>query len=203
MEVLFPTSPTARSNRLWNALSCVKAAPKAKWRQRVAAVHVLHNCPIEQPTRDVCGTGRPTSALILNLSCPMQQPSTQLNAFSGAGALRHAQGSRGADFRWTRCASLLDALGQPAAAFSSVLIAGTNGKGSTASTLASILTEAGQRTGLYTSPHLEKPNERIRLGPRRDRRRRFCAASTSGCTMRRRSCCCQGACRNCPATLRS
>ena len=45
----------------------------------------------------------------------------------------------------------------------SVLIAGTNGKGSTASTLASILKESGQRTGLYTSPHLARPNERIRI----------------------------------------
>ena len=44
-----------------------------------------------------------------------------------------------------------------------MLIAGTNGKGSTAATLASILTEAGLRTGLYTSPHLERPNERIRV----------------------------------------
>jgi dihydrofolate synthase / folylpolyglutamate synthase len=59
---------------------------------------------------------------------------------------------------------LLDALGNPHKHFPSVLIAGTNGKGSTASTLASILSEAGQRTGLYTSPHLERPNERIRIG---------------------------------------
>src|ERR1700722_5036505 len=59
---------------------------------------------------------------------------------------------------------LLDALGNPQMHFPSVLIAGTNGKGSTASTLASILTEAGQRTGLYTSPHLKRPNERVRLG---------------------------------------
>lgn len=58
---------------------------------------------------------------------------------------------------------LLHALGDPQLAFRSVLIAGTNGKGSTASTLASILTTAGLRTGLYTSPHLERPNERIRL----------------------------------------
>ena len=58
---------------------------------------------------------------------------------------------------------LLDALGNPHRSFPSVLIAGTNGKGSTASTLASILTAAGLRTGLYTSPHLEKPNERIRV----------------------------------------
>ena len=70
---------------------------------------------------------------------------------------------------------LLDALGNPHQHFQSVLIAGTNGKGSTASTLASILSEAGLRTGLYTSPHLERPNERIRLGHERNRRRRLCA----------------------------
>jgi dihydrofolate synthase / folylpolyglutamate synthase len=59
--------------------------------------------------------------------------------------------------------TLLAELGDPQRTFPSVLIAGTNGKGSTASTLASILTSAGYRTGLYTSPHLERPNERIRI----------------------------------------
>jgi len=44
-----------------------------------------------------------------------------------------------------------------------VLIAGTNGKGSTAATLASILVAAGYRTGLYTSPHLSVVNERIQI----------------------------------------
>jgi dihydrofolate synthase/folylpolyglutamate synthase len=44
-----------------------------------------------------------------------------------------------------------------------VLIAGTNGKGSTAATLASILIASDVRTGLYTSPHLERVNERIRI----------------------------------------
>jgi len=58
---------------------------------------------------------------------------------------------------------LLEALGNPQKRFPAVLIAGTNGKGSTASTLASILTAAGLRTGLYTSPHLARANERIRL----------------------------------------
>ena len=42
-------------------------------------------------------------------------------------------------------------------------IAGTNGKGSTAAMLESILRAAGFRTGLYTSPHLERINERIRI----------------------------------------
>ena len=58
-------------------------------------------------------------------------------------------------------AVLLQALGNPHRTFPSVLIAGTNGKGSTASTLAAILTASGLRTGLYTSPHLARPNERI------------------------------------------
>jgi dihydrofolate synthase/folylpolyglutamate synthase len=58
---------------------------------------------------------------------------------------------------------LLAAFGDPQRRFPSVLIAGTNGKGSTAATLASILTDAGLRTGLYTSPHLKRPNERIRV----------------------------------------
>jgi len=58
---------------------------------------------------------------------------------------------------------LLDALGNPQLRFPSVLIAGTNGKGSTAATLASILTVSGKCTGLFTSPHLERVNERIRI----------------------------------------
>lgn len=56
-----------------------------------------------------------------------------------------------------------EALGHPERAFPSVLIAGTNGKGSTAATLASILRAAGYNVGLYTSPHLIRINERIRL----------------------------------------
>lgn len=58
---------------------------------------------------------------------------------------------------------LLQALGNPERQFPSVLIAGTNGKGSTAATLASILRASGRKTGLYTSPHLVRINERIRI----------------------------------------
>ena len=58
---------------------------------------------------------------------------------------------------------LLAALNYPQQHFSSILIAGTNGKGSTAATLASILIDSGISTGLYTSPHLERVNERIRV----------------------------------------
>jgi dihydrofolate synthase / folylpolyglutamate synthase len=58
---------------------------------------------------------------------------------------------------------LAAALGEPQTAFPAILIAGTNGKGSTAATLASILNAAGYRTGLYTSPHLVRVNERIQI----------------------------------------
>src|SRR5438105_7467310 len=58
---------------------------------------------------------------------------------------------------------LLGALGHPHNKLKCVLIAGTNGKGSTAATLASILQASGLKTGLYTSPHLIRINERIRL----------------------------------------
>ncbi len=58
---------------------------------------------------------------------------------------------------------LLAALNHPERRFPGVLVAGTNGKGSTAATLASILRASGLRTGLYTSPHLVRINERIRI----------------------------------------
>ena len=62
--------------------------------------------------------------------------------------------------------AMLASLGEPQRAFRSVLIAGTNGKGSTAATLASIAAAAGLRTGLYTSPHLLRVNERMRVAVR-------------------------------------
>lgn len=58
---------------------------------------------------------------------------------------------------------LAERLGHPDRAYPSAHIAGTNGKGSTAAFLESILRRAGFRTGLNTSPHLEKINERLRV----------------------------------------
>ncbi|HVZ82274.1 MAG TPA: folylpolyglutamate synthase/dihydrofolate synthase family protein [Terracidiphilus sp.] len=76
----------------------------------------------------------------------------------------HTQpGQQRRKFSLDEIGTLLAALGNPHRRFPAVLIAGTNGKGSTASTLASILKESGLRTGLYTSPHLTRPNERIRI----------------------------------------
>jgi dihydrofolate synthase/folylpolyglutamate synthase len=66
-------------------------------------------------------------------------------------------------FRLEEMQTLVEALGHPERRFRSILIAGTNGKGSTAATLAAILQAAGIRTGLYTSPHLARVNERIRI----------------------------------------
>ena len=59
--------------------------------------------------------------------------------------------------------ALMAALGDPQRSFRSILIAGTNGKGSTAATLASVLACSGHRTGLYTSPHLVEVLERIQV----------------------------------------
>ena len=58
---------------------------------------------------------------------------------------------------------LAEALGNPQRKIPCAHVAGTNGKGSTAAMLDSILRTAGIRSGLYTSPHLERINERIRI----------------------------------------
>ncbi|MEQ9307528.1 MAG: bifunctional folylpolyglutamate synthase/dihydrofolate synthase, partial [Marinoscillum sp.] len=63
----------------------------------------------------------------------------------------------------TNTLRLLEGLDNPHRKFKSVHIAGTNGKGSSAHALASILQCVGYQTGLYTSPHLKSFTERIRL----------------------------------------
>ncbi len=73
----------------------------------------------------------------------------------------HATPSHKFDLAYVR--EMLAALGNPERRFPSVLIAGTNGKGSTGATLSSILRAAGYKTALYSSPHLVRINERIRV----------------------------------------
>ena len=63
-----------------------------------------------------------------------------------------------------RVACLLEKLGNPHKKLRFVHIAGTNGKGSTAAMTASILTKAGYRTGLFTSPYIYRFNERMQIG---------------------------------------
>jgi dihydrofolate synthase/folylpolyglutamate synthase len=62
--------------------------------------------------------------------------------------------------------NILAFLGNPHKKYPTAIVAGTNGKGSTAAMLASILEQAGYSTGLYTSPHLVRVNERIQVGGR-------------------------------------
>jgi dihydrofolate synthase/folylpolyglutamate synthase len=81
----------------------------------------------------------------------------------GAELHAAAPGQPRRKFELAQMRTLMAALGDPQRQFRSVLIAGTNGKGSTASTLASILAASGLRTGLYTSPHLVRVNERIQV----------------------------------------
>jgi dihydrofolate synthase/folylpolyglutamate synthase len=65
-----------------------------------------------------------------------------------------------------RISALMQALGNPHKRYAVLHIAGTNGKGSVAAMAEAILRAGGWKTGLYTSPHLEKPEERIRVSGR-------------------------------------
>lgn len=63
----------------------------------------------------------------------------------------------------SRTAELLEKLGNPQKKLKFVHVAGTNGKGSTCAVLSSVLTKAGYKTGLYTSPYINFFNERMRI----------------------------------------
>jgi len=88
------------------------------------------------------------------------------------------QQARVQKFGLANIATLVEVLGNPHRASPSIHVAGTNGKGSTASMLDSILRVSGLRTGLYTSPHLERINERIRIGDQDISEEKFAAAWT-------------------------
>lgn len=64
--------------------------------------------------------------------------------------------------------------GDPQDQLRAIHVAGTNGKGSTVSYLASVLREAGYTVGTFTSPHLVAHQDRIRIQERWDRRRHVC-----------------------------
>ncbi|PYV15606.1 MAG: hypothetical protein DMG21_14610 [Acidobacteria bacterium] len=84
-----------------------------------------------------------------------------LAALSGLGQELH-----GVKFDLAAIQAILAPLGNPHLRYPTAIVAGTNGKGSTSAFLATILEAAGCRTGLYTSPHLVRPNERIRINGR-------------------------------------
>ncbi len=81
-----------------------------------------------------------------------------------------------AKFGLERIRTLLEALGHPERACRFVHVAGTNGKGSTSAMIEAALRAAGERTGLYTSPHLAEPTERVRIGGREVTADRFAEA---------------------------
>lgn len=74
------------------------------------------------------------------------------------------EAAKGMDFKLERVALALQRLGDPQRRFPTLHVAGTNGKGSVAAMLHAILTAAGYRVGLYTSPHLSRLTERVRVG---------------------------------------
>lgn len=76
--------------------------------------------------------------------------------FSQVGAAAYKEGLETTE-------ALAKAYGNPYEAYKTVHVAGTNGKGSTTHTIASVLQEAGYKVGLYTSPHLKDFSERIRV----------------------------------------
>ena len=77
-------------------------------------------------------------------------------------------GHEGRSLKWdlNNIRAVLERLGHSERQFAAVHIAGTNGKGSVAALVDSILRQANYRTGLYTSPHLEQVTERVRLDGR-------------------------------------
>ena len=76
-------------------------------------------------------------------------------------------------------------LGNPHEQFAVLHIAGTNGKGSVAAMAESILRHAGWRTGLFTSPHLRRIEERIRVNGREISPRAFARLDFTGSLERR------------------
>ena len=92
----------------------------------------------------------------MNYAQTLEYLFTQLPMFSRVGAAAYKPDL-------TNTIKLCEALGNPQQKFTSIHVAGTNGKGSTSHMLASILQTAGYKTGLYTSPHLVDFRERIKI----------------------------------------
>ena len=74
------------------------------------------------------------------------------------------EAARGMDFKLERVELALEALGAPQRNYPCIHVGGTNGKGSVSAICQGILAAAGHRTGLYTSPHLVRLTERVRIG---------------------------------------
>ena len=77
--------------------------------------------------------------------------------------LEELYGMIGYDLSLVRIQALMEDMGNPQDSMNFIHVAGTNGKGSICSMVSSVLMEAGFKVGMYTSPHLEKYNERITI----------------------------------------
>ena len=83
--------------------------------------------------------------------------------YNDAKELLTSQGKFYINLGLDRISAILEILGNPQDRLKCIHVAGTNGKGSVCAILAEILKEAGKKTGLYTSPHIFKYNERIKI----------------------------------------
>src|SRR3954452_11079227 len=93
----------------------------------------------------------------------MLSPEAAARAF-WYGLINHEQRTPAAgDFKLDRMRGLLSRLGDPHGRLRLIHVAGSKGKGSTSAMLASVLRRAGHRTGLFTSPHLCRVEERIQV----------------------------------------
>ena len=101
----------------------------------------------------------PASNLFHNESCTLNLITTYKEAWNFLDNLQFFKIKLGLD----SMTSFLDSLGNPQAGLKFIHVAGTNGKGSTTATLLALLSEAGYKTGIYTSPHLSSVRERFRI----------------------------------------
>lgn len=92
---------------------------------------------------------------------------SRFESFDDAIAWLSTRARYGIKLGLERIEALCDSLGHPERRFAAVHITGTNGKGSTATMIASILSSAGLKTGLFTSPHILDISERFRIDGRR------------------------------------
>jgi dihydrofolate synthase/folylpolyglutamate synthase len=89
----------------------------------------------------------------------------------------HAADWKGSNLGLERISELCALLGDPQKKLKFVHVAGTNGKGSTCAMLSAILTAAGYKTGLFTSPHLQRYNERFKINGEDITDEAFCEAT--------------------------
>jgi dihydrofolate synthase / folylpolyglutamate synthase len=119
---------------------------------------------------DLLGTGGQADVHSVQAVSPTHRASTvneEMISHDGPGHRWLArQSSRGVKWQLERVRSLLDRLGNPQKSFVSVVVAGTNGKGSVTSMLAAMLHEAGVKVGHFTSPHFVETRERFRIANR-------------------------------------